>query len=128
MTARRKRVYFVHANPEAWKNIGMFLAARGEVVESETTILEVAGREYPCWQIDEGDVRFVKQYIKDNSDIATSVLLFERYEGQRKNARDVSFMLRSQKHVREAVLAAVAEHVTLNASAQRSPALVRRAK
>jgi hypothetical protein len=128
METERKRVYFVHANPEASKHIGEYLAARGEVAESETTLLEVAGRSYPCWQVKGDDVSFLRQYVKDNADIFTSVKLFERYEGEGTNAHDVTFMLRGQRRVRQAVLTAMSNHSPRSASALRGPDIIRRAK
>ena len=103
-----KSVYFVFANPAASKAIANFFAAQGEIGGSETTILEVGGKEYSCLQIKGTDVMFVKQYIHDNRDIATNVRLFERTEGQGKNAHDVSFMLGRKHFVRSAVLTAIA--------------------
>ena len=111
MKVASEKVYFVYANPAASEAIGAYLAAQGRVSESETTILEVEGKEYPCWQIRGSGVKFVKQYVEDKPDIATNVRLFERHEGQGKNAHDVSFMLRKQRHVRQAVLKETKKHV-----------------
>lgn len=98
----------MYANPNAREAIASFLASRCEIGGNETSILKVKGEEYTCLQIKGTDVKLVKQYIHDNPDIATNVRLFERTEGQGKNAHDVSFMLGKHNLVRKAVLTTLA--------------------
>lgn len=84
--------------------IAEFLASQGEIGGRETTELEFEGKRFPCFQIDNTQVTFIRQFVTDKSDVITTSRLFARTEGSGQNARDVTFMLRKNRVIRSTVL------------------------
>lgn len=120
-------VFYIHANPNGMKAIAEFLASQEEIGGCETTELECDGKRYPCFQIDSTQVSFIRQFVRDKPDVITAPRLFVRPEGPGKNARDVTFMLRTARVIRSTVLENVARRGRNGASSTRTK-LVRVAK